>query len=59
MRKHLGERGAAEKEESEASVGEEDGMRLSAPVFQQKPVREYHGHTATILDLSWSKVGVL
>ncbi|KAJ4290329.1 hypothetical protein N0V90_010545 [Kalmusia sp. IMI 367209] len=29
--------------------------RLSAPVFQQKPFREYQGHTATILDLSWSK----
>ena len=30
--------------------------QLSAPVFQQKPVREYQGHTSTILDLSWSKV---
>ncbi len=29
---------------------------LSAPVFQQKPIREYQGHTSTILDLSWSKV---
>ncbi|KAI4617588.1 uncharacterized protein J4E87_008224 [Alternaria ethzedia] len=29
--------------------------QLSAPVFQQKPVREYQGHTSTILDLSWSK----
>lgn len=28
---------------------------LSAPVFHQKPFREYHGHTSTILDLSWSK----
>ncbi|CAN9275075.1 unnamed protein product [Alternaria alternata] len=28
---------------------------LSAPVFHQKPVREYQGHTSTILDLSWSK----
>jgi len=29
---------------------------LSAPVFHQKPYREYQGHTATVLDLSWSKV---
>lgn len=29
--------------------------RLSAPVFHQKPFREYQGHTSTILDLSWSK----
>jgi WD40 repeat protein len=29
--------------------------RLSAPVFRQEPVREYEGHTSTILDLSWSK----
>lgn len=29
--------------------------RLSAPVFRQQPVREYEGHTSTILDLSWSK----
>ncbi|KEQ96068.1 hypothetical protein AUEXF2481DRAFT_659731 [Aureobasidium subglaciale EXF-2481] len=29
--------------------------RLSAPVFRQDPIREYEGHTSTILDLSWSK----
>jgi WD40 repeat protein len=29
--------------------------RLSAPVFRQEPIREYEGHTSTILDLSWSK----
>jgi WD40 repeat protein len=34
----------------------ETPRNLSAPVFKQKPLREYHGHTATILDLSWSKV---
>jgi WD40 repeat protein len=28
---------------------------LSAPVFQSKPIREYEGHTSTVLDLSWSK----
>lgn len=29
--------------------------RLSAPVFQRTPARLYEGHTATVLDLSWSK----
>lgn len=47
------ERRTHEKDESDP--GYDDGSRLSAPVFQQKPVREYHGHTSTILDLSWSK----
>ncbi|KAF2746001.1 WD40 repeat-like protein, partial [Sporormia fimetaria CBS 119925] len=49
------ERRAHEKDESEPVAPGDEGSRLSAPVFQQKPVREYHGHTATILDLSWSK----
>ncbi|KAF8425112.1 WD40-repeat-containing domain protein [Tirmania nivea] len=31
------------------------GVRLNAPVFKNDPVREYAGHTADILDLSWSK----
>ena len=31
------------------------GVRLSAQVFKSKPIREYTGHEATILDLSWSK----
>jgi len=31
-------------------------MRLSAPVFHSEPVREFDGHTATVLDLTWSKV---
>ncbi|KAF8465233.1 WD40-repeat-containing domain protein [Kalaharituber pfeilii] len=31
------------------------GMRLNAPVFRNEPVQEYAGHTADILDLSWSK----
>lgn len=30
-------------------------MRLSAPVFHSKPIREYEGHTASVLDLTWSK----
>lgn len=32
-------------------------VRLSAPVFKRRTVQEYGGHTASILDLSWSKVG--
>ena len=35
---------------------EGEARHLSAPVFQHKPFREYHGHTSTVLDLSWSKV---
>lgn len=51
------ERRTQEREESDPATPFDDGERLSAPVFHQKPIREYHGHTATILDLSWSKVG--
>jgi len=32
------------------------GAKLGAPVFRDKPMYEYHGHTADVLDLSWSKV---
>ena len=32
-----------------------DGVKLNAPVFKTKLVREYDGHTSSILDLSWSK----
>ncbi|KAK4946751.1 hypothetical protein LTR10_014253 [Elasticomyces elasticus] len=32
-----------------------DNMKLNAPVFKSKLVREYDGHTSSILDLSWSK----
>lgn len=45
----------------EAAVNEANGVadgsaeHLSAPVFLRQPVREYNGHGATILDLSWSK----
>ncbi|KAF7189067.1 putative WD repeat-containing protein C3H5.08c [Pseudocercospora fuligena] len=47
-------------ERQESSDSESNGMaadsgHLSAPVFQCKPVREYEGHSSTILDLSWSK----
>jgi WD40 repeat protein len=43
----------AHEQEEDASYGH--GERLSAPVFRSKPIREFEGHTATVLDLSWSK----
>ena len=32
-----------------------DEVKLNAPVFKTKLIREYDGHTSSILDLSWSK----
>ncbi|KAL8308539.1 hypothetical protein RB593_006724 [Gaeumannomyces tritici] len=43
------------EEDEEATRGAAGGERLSAPVFREKPVREFEGHTGEILDLSWSK----
>ena len=49
------ERQEHEKEEDFAArTGE--SVRLNAPIFKTKTVQEYGGHTASILDLSWSKV---
>ncbi|TKA51408.1 hypothetical protein B0A49_12450, partial [Cryomyces minteri] len=49
-------RRAHEREEEAASgITEGQASHLSAPVFQSKPIREYEGHTSTVLDLSWSK----
>ncbi|KAL8692648.1 MAG: hypothetical protein Q9218_002381 [Villophora microphyllina] len=48
------ERRAHEIEED--AVGKEgEHVRLNAPVFGSKPMQEYEGHTASVLDLSWSK----
>lgn len=47
------QRVAHEMEEEAVGKG---AQRLSAPVFKTKTVQEYEGHTASILDLSWSKV---
>lgn len=44
-----------ESKESEAKGVDAHSEHLSAPVFQSKPIREYEGHSSTILDLSWSK----
>ncbi|KAF1829698.1 WD40 repeat-like protein [Decorospora gaudefroyi] len=49
------ERRVHEHAESDPHVFDSEARHLSAPVFQQKPVRQYQGHTSTILDLSWSK----
>lgn len=35
-----------------------NGVRLNAPLFRSEPIREYHGHTGDVLDLSWSKVSL-
>jgi len=44
-----------EKDEDVAGKGG-DSVRLSAPVFKRRTIQEYGGHTASILDLCWSKV---
>ena len=41
--------------EGSSESGIEDGVKVNAPVFKPKLVREYDGHTSSILDLSWSK----
>ncbi|KAL8773350.1 MAG: hypothetical protein Q9209_001744 [Squamulea sp. 1 TL-2023] len=48
------ERRAHEVDEDVAGK-EGEHVRLNAPVFRSKPVQEYEGHTASVLDLSWSK----
>ncbi|KAL8970587.1 MAG: hypothetical protein Q9183_001446, partial [Haloplaca sp. 2 TL-2023] len=48
------ERRAHETEE-DAAGKEGEHVRLNAPVFRTKPAQEYEGHTASVLDLSWSK----
>ena len=46
-------------EQDEEEVKGREGMRFTAPVFKTQPIREYFGHTGSVLDLSWSKVGML
>lgn len=48
------ERRAHEVDEDAAGQNGEH-VRLNAPVFKSKSVQEYEGHTASVLDLSWSK----
>lgn len=50
------DRRSHEKQETaDAATGNAGVEHLNAPVFQSRPVREYEGHEATVLDLSWSK----
>ncbi|RMZ76030.1 hypothetical protein DV738_g5182, partial [Chaetothyriales sp. CBS 135597] len=42
-------------EDREGTSDEGAHLKLHAPVFKQPLLREYGGHTASILDLSWSK----
>lgn len=52
------DREAHELEEDSQARGDDQALRLTAPVFKSKPVQEYIGHSGSILDLSWSKVSV-
>ena len=52
------EREAAIREDANATGDEHESPRLKAPVFQPRPVQVYEGHKGSILDLSWSKVGI-
>ena len=52
------DRSAHEREEDSANKDGEQ-VRLNAPVFKRKPEQEYEAHTASVLDLSWSKVDYL
>lgn len=47
----------AHEEEEEVADERREGekQRIHAPVFRSDPFREYSGHTADVLDLSWSK----
>ena len=51
---HAEDRESEERDPSNPD-DESENVRLNAPVFKQRLVREYDGHTASILDLSWSK----
>ena len=42
--------------EEDAAGKDGESVRLNAPVFKRKTIQEYSGHTASVLDLSWSKV---
>lgn len=44
-----------DREGEDRDPTQEDKVKLHAPVFKSKLIREYDGHTSSILDLSWSK----
>ena len=45
----------AHEAEEEEKTPEQPGIRLNAPVLRTQLMREYQGHTSSILDLCWSK----
>ncbi|KIW00038.1 hypothetical protein, variant [Verruconis gallopava] len=49
------ERRENELEEDDDAQSVHHRMRLDAPVFQRRAIREYEGHEGPIIDLSWSK----
>ncbi|KAH0548588.1 hypothetical protein GP486_007869 [Trichoglossum hirsutum] len=53
------EREALEKEGEFSSIDSSGyGVRLKAPVFRGKTIRDYQGHAGDVLDLSWSKASL-
>ncbi|KAM0464178.1 hypothetical protein ACHAPV_002726 [Trichoderma viride] len=44
-----------EEEAEREAQGNSRGERLSAPVFRNKPIHEFKGHTGEVLALCWSK----
>ncbi|RMZ84838.1 hypothetical protein DV737_g999, partial [Chaetothyriales sp. CBS 132003] len=42
-------------EDRDGAGDDGEQLKLNAPVFKQVLLREYDGHTASVLDLSWSK----
>ena len=49
------ERDGEDRVSDNGSSSDPDEVKLNAPVFRTKLVREYDGHTSSVLDLSWSK----
>ncbi|BFZ59469.1 hypothetical protein YB2330_000479 [Saitoella coloradoensis] len=49
------ERAKHEKMEERNTEGQNAGYKLNAPVFASEPLHEFRGHTADVLDLSWSR----
>jgi WD40 repeat protein len=43
-------------ESPSTSTPKKEKRPIDAPVFASKPLHEFHGHAADVLDLSWSKV---
>jgi WD40 repeat protein len=48
-------RGHEREEDDDDATSIRQRVRLEAPVFQKRAIREYEGHEGPIIDLSWSK----